>query len=73
MACLTPQIIPVSAVNNTQRAWVLQTHEDVSFNTPSFTGKKRLSTVSSIYSYLILHCADTQCGIFKPNGKTFPL
>lgn len=32
-------------------------------------GKKRLPTVQ----HLILHCADTQCGIFEPNGKTFPL
>ncbi len=72
MACLTSKIIPVSAVNNTQRVWVLQTHENMSLNTPSFTGK-RLPTVSSVYSYLILHCADTQCGTFKPNGKTFPL
>lgn len=29
--------------------------------------------VRSIYSALILHCADTQCGIFEPNSKTFPL
>lgn len=47
-------------------------HEEVSLNT-IIHGRKILATVSSIYRYLILHCADTQCGVSKPNGKTFPL
>lgn len=57
----TSQTIPVSAVNNTQRALILQACEEVSQNTPSFTGRKRLPTVSllravftALWYYIVL-------------------
>lgn len=56
MACLTPQTIPVSAVNNTQRAWILHMRKCHWIHHHS-QGKKRLPTVSSIYSiwyYIVL-------------------
>lgn len=49
---------PVSAINSTQRAdmWESVTLYAI------IHMEKIPPTVSSIYSHLILHCADTQCG-----------